>query len=74
MKELEIQRLQAWAAFKLTPYRKRHQVRAQRVTAWIVKGQLTSPPEEARVPLYREIIYWSDTQRVVSSQLDVDHG
>jgi hypothetical protein len=77
----DIHDLQIWAAFKLNHRGSRHLVRARNVTARIVKGYLTSLvrytsdglswreiPSVPSFP-YREIVYWSDTEAVVSSTL-----
>jgi len=75
MKRDRIEELKAWASFKLTRYTTRHLLRAKNVTAYIVKGHLHSLErlDEAEAKLlslpYKEIVFWSDSEEVVSSIL-----
>ncbi len=79
----DIHDLRVWASFKLTHYATRHLIRAKNVSAYVVKGHLRSlvrfsadgremreiPFAEKLALPYREILFWSDTEEVVSSKL-----
>ena len=75
--------LYAWAAFKLTHHTTRHLIHAKNITAHVVKGAPRSlvryqanglawreveHAEKLSIP-YREMLYWSDSEEVISSTL-----